>query len=148
MKLFLLVFLFFSFSFTISAKEKNFFEEAKKLFDEEKFEESKFLFQRNIVYNPKDSKSYLYLAKIFKKEEDKSEEEKNIKSSLLLDPKNEEAMYLLIDMEIERSNFSKAKELKKNFEIICSDMCEKITSIESRLKAFEKEYASLNHSYY
>tara|TARA_Y100000590_G_scaffold73315_1_gene80731 strand:- start:4568 stop:4996 length:429 start_codon:yes stop_codon:yes gene_type:complete len=142
MKLFLLVFLFFSFSFTISAKEKNFFEEAKKLFDEEKFEESKFLFQRNIVYNPKDSKSYLYLAKIFKKEEDKSEEEKNIKSSLLLDPKNEEAMYLLIDMELERSNFSKAEELKKNFEIICSDMCEKITSIESRLKAFEKENAS------
>ena len=142
MKLFLLVFLFFSFSFTISAKQKNFFEEAKKLFDEEKFEESKFLFQRNIVYNPKDSKSYLYLAKIFKKEEDKSEEEKNIKSSLLLDPKNEEAMYLLIDMELERSNFSKAEELKKNFEIICSDMCEKITSIESRLKAFEKENAS------
>ena len=142
MKLFLLVFLFFSFSFTISAKEKNFFEEAKKLFDEEKFEESKFLFQRNIVYNPKDSKSYLYLAKIFKKEEDKSEEEKNIKASLLLDPKNEEAMYLLIDMELERSNFSKAEELKKNFEIICSDMCEKITSIESRLKAFEKENAS------
>ena len=142
MKLFLLVFLFFSFSFTISAKEKNFFEEAKKLFDEEKFEESKFLFQRNIVYNPKDSKSYLYLAKIFKKEEDKSEEEKNIKSSLLLDPKNEEAMYLLIDMELERSNFSKAEELKKNFEIICSDMCEKITSIESRLTAFEKENAS------
>ena len=142
MKLFLLVFLFFSFSFTISAKEKNFFEEAKKLFDEEKFEESKFLFQRNIVYNPKDSKSYLYLAKIFKKEEDKSEEEKNIKSSLLLDPKNEEAMYLLIDIELERSNFSKAEELKKNFEIICSDMCEKITSIESRLKAFEKENAS------
>ena len=125
-----------------SHSKENFFEEAKKLFDEEKFEESKFLFQRNIVYNPKDSKSYLYLAKIFKKEEDKSEEEKNIKSSLLLDPKNEEAMYLLIDMELERSNFSKAEELKKNFEIICSDMCEKITSIESRLKAFEKENAS------
>ena len=39
------------------------------LFDEEKYEESKFLFQRNIVYNPKDSKSYFYLAKIFKKED-------------------------------------------------------------------------------
>ena len=138
----LLNFLFCLFLINTSYSEENFFEEAKKLFDEEKFEESKFLFQRNIVYNPKDSKSYLYLAKIFKKEEDKSEEEKNIKSSLLLDPKNEEAMYLLIDMELERSNFSKAEELKKNFEIICSDMCEKITSIESRLKAFEKENAS------
>ena len=37
-----------------------------------------FLFQRNIVYNPKHAKSYLYLAKIYKKEEDKSEEEKKI----------------------------------------------------------------------
>ena len=137
-----LTFLLSLFLINTSHSKENFFEEAKKLFDEEKFEESKFLFQRNIVYNPKDSKSYLYLAKIFKKEEDKSEEEKNIKSSLLLDPKNEEAMYLLIDMELERSNFSKAEELKKNFEIICSDMCEKITSIESRLKAFEKENAS------
>ena len=139
MKLFLLVFLFFSFSFTISAKEKNFFEEAKKLFDEEKFEESKFLFQRNIVYNPKDSKSYLYLAKIFKKEEDKSEEEKNIKSSLLLDPKNEEAMYLLIDMELERSNFSRAEELKADFKIICVKMCEKMDSIKERLNAFDNK---------
>ena len=47
------------------AKE-NFFQEAKDLFDKGKIEESKFLFQRNIVFNPKDSKSYLYLAKIFK----------------------------------------------------------------------------------
>ena len=124
--------------FTAKSVEKNFFKEAKKLFDEEKYEDSKFLFQRNIVYNPKDSESYLYLAKIFKVEENKVEEEKNIKTSLLLDPKNEEAMYFLIDLELERSNFSKAKELKEDFVIICSKMCEKLKNIENRLKAFEK----------
>ena len=134
-----LTFLLSLFLINTSHSKENFFEEAKKLFDEEKFEESKFLFQRNIVYNPKDSKSYLYLAKIFKKEEDKSEEEKNIKTSLLLDPKNEEAMYFLIDLELERSNFSKAKELKEDFVIICSKMCEKLKNIENRLKAFEKK---------
>ena len=79
------------------------------------------------------------MAKIFKIEEDKRAEEKNIKTSLLLDPKNEEAMYLLIDMELERSNFSRAKELKKDFEIICSKICEKLETIESRLIAFEKK---------
>ena len=62
---------------------------------------------RNIVYNPRDAKSYLYLAKIYKKEENKMEEEKNINTTLLLEPRNEEAMYLLIDIEISRSNFSK-----------------------------------------
>ena len=93
-------------------------------------------------YNPKDSVSYLYLAKIFKIEDDKRQEEKNIRTTLLLDPKNEEAMYLLIDMELERSNFSKADELSKDFKKICVDMCEKIASIESRLKDFEIKDAS------
>ena len=115
--------------------------EAKDLFDNKKYEGSKFLFHRNIVYNPKDA-IIPYLAKIFKIEEDKRQEEKNIKTTLLLDPKNEEAMYLLIDMELERSNFSKADELSKDFKKICVKMCSKIPSIESRLKDFEKKDAS------
>ena len=142
MKLFLLVFLFFSFSFTISAKEKNFFEEAKKLFDEEKYEQSKFLFQRNIIFNPKNAYSYLYLAKIFKLEENISEEEKNLNTTLLLDPKNEEAVYLLMDIEIERSNFTKVKKLKKDFELICSSLCPKISSINEKLKNFDTKNES------
>jgi len=142
MKLILTIFIFLGINFSSYAKENNFFDEAKKLYEEEKYEESKFLFQRNIVYNPKDAKSYLYLAKIYKKEEDKSEEEKNINSTLLLEPRNEEAMYLLIDIEINRSNFSKAEELKNDFKKICSSLCEKISSIDSRLKEFEKKDAS------
>ena len=142
MKYLILIFTFISLSLFAKANENNFFKEAKDLFDNEKYEDSKFLFHRNIVYNPKDSASYLYLAKIFKIEEDKRQEEKNIKTTLLLDPKNEEAMFLLIDMELERSNFSKADELSKDFRKICVDMCQKITSIESRLKDFERKDAS------
>ena len=139
MKYLILIFTFISFSLFAKANENNFFNEAKDLFDKEKYEDSKFLFHRNIVYNPKDSASYLYLAKIFKIQEDKRQEEKNIKTTLLLDPKNEEAMFLLIDMELERSNFSKADELRKDFKKICVDMCDKIVSIESRLKDFERK---------
>ena len=142
MKYLILIFTFISFSLFAKANENNFFKEAKDLFNKEKYEDSKFLFHRNIVYNPKDSVSYLYLAKIFKIEEDKRQEEKNIKTTLLLDPKNEEAMFLLIDMELERSNFSKVDELSKDFKKICVDMCEKIPSIESRLKDFERKDAS------
>ena len=47
---------------------EDFFKDAKNLFDQGKFEKSKFLFQRNIVFNPKDSNSYLYLAKIYQTE--------------------------------------------------------------------------------
>ena len=37
---------------------ENFFSEAKQEFDEKNYEDSKFLFQRNIVFNPKDAESY------------------------------------------------------------------------------------------
>ena len=134
--------LFFGFSFFAQANENNFFNEGKKLFDQEKYEDSKFLFERSIVYNPKHSNSYLYLGKIFKIEKNKKEEEKNINTALLLDPKNEEAMYILIDLELERSNFSKVKELKKDFKKICTSLCEKISSIDIRLKDFENKDAS------
>ena len=142
MKLILTIIILLNFCINSYANESNFFLEAKKLFNEEKFEDSKFLFQRSIVQNPKHSNSYLYLAKIFRIQDEKKKEEKNINTSLLLDPKNEEAMYILIDMELERSNFSKVDELKKNFKLICSNLCTKLTSIEDRLKEFEKKDAS------
>ena len=137
MKKFFTFIIFFGLCSSTFAQKNNFFDEAKMLFDEEKYEESKFLFQRNIVYNPKNAESYLYLAKIFNFEENKVEQEKYINSTLLLEPKNEEAMYLLIDIELKRSNFSKVEELNKNFEKICSNMCEKLALIKSRLKELE-----------
>ena len=137
MKKFFTFIIFFGLCSSVFAQKNNFFDEAKMLFDEEKYEESKFLFQRNIVYNPKNAESYLYLAKIFDLEENKTEQEKYINSTLLLEPKNEEAMYLLIDIELKRSNFSKVEELKKNFKKICLSMCEKLASINTRLKELE-----------
>ena len=137
MKIIITIIVFFNLCFASLAEKNNFLEEAKLLFEEEKYEESKFLFQRNIVYNPKNAESYLYLAKIFDFEENKIEQEKYINNTLLLEPKNEEAMYLLIDIELKRSNFSRVEELKKNFKKICLKMCEKLTSIDSRLKELE-----------
>lgn len=141
-KLILLLIVTINLNYIANAEQKDFFNDAKELYEKESYDDSKFLFQRNIVYNPKDSKSYLYLAKIFKKEENKRELEKNINTVLLLEPKNEEAMYLLIDIELERSNFSKAEQLREDFKKICSNLCDKIASINKRLKEFEKQDAS------
>ena len=112
---------------------ENFFDEAKNLFDKGKYEESKFLLQRNIVFNPKDAKSYLYLAKIYETEENETEKEKNINTTLLLEPDNEDAMYMLIDLKLKKSDYTKVKELSEKFEIICSSLCDKIESIKERL---------------
>jgi tetratricopeptide (TPR) repeat protein len=120
-----------------SLSKENFFDEAKMLYEEGKLGESKFLFQRNIVFNPKDSNSYLYLAKIYEAEENDKEEEKNINATLLLDSSNENAMYMLIDMKLKKSDYKKVKELTEKFQVICSLLCNKIDSIKERLTNIE-----------
>ena len=128
---YIVIFLVFG---SVSNTNENFFSEAKILYNKKDFKESKFLFQRNIVFNPKDAKSYFYLAKIFQVEENEQEKIRNLNTSLLLDPNNEEAVYMKIDIELERSNFSEVKKLSKKFEVICTNLCEKINLIEKRLK--------------
>ena len=125
-----------------SFAENNFFEEGKNKYDEQKYEESKFLFQRSIIFNPMDKDSYLYLAKIYNFEENKREEQKNIDTVLLLDPKNEEANYMLMEIELKRSNYSKVKELTDNFLKICNKLCDKKNSILESLKNLEPKNES------
>ena len=122
--------------------ENIFFEEGKTKYEEKKYKKSKFLFQRSIVFNPKDQDSYLYLAKIYKFEENKREEEKNINTVLLLDPKNEEANYLLMEIELKRSNYSKVKELAENFTKICNKLCDKKILILESLENLEPKNES------
>ena len=140
-KIILSVFLLLNF-FNIAVANENFFEKAKKKFDQNKLEDSKFLFQRNIVFNPKHAKSYLYLAKIYNSEENQKEEEKNLNTTLLLEPDNEEAMYMLINIELKKSNYSKVKELTKSFLIICKKLCEKTKTIDETLKNIEPKNES------
>ena len=136
-KLFVSILLLCIFISTEVYAKENFFDEAKNKYDEKELEDSKFLFQRNIVFNPKDAKSYLYLAKIYNSEENERKEIKYLKTTLLLEPNNEEAMYMLIDIELKKSNFSEVKKLTKNFTIICSTFCDKTKSINERLKNIE-----------
>ena len=140
-KLILIIFLFINF-FSLLSAEENFFDEAKNKFNEKKLEDSKFLFQRNIVFNPKDAESYLYLAKIYNFEENNEEEEKNLNTTLLLESNNEEAMYMLINIHLKKSNYSKIKELTDDFAIICSNLCDKIKIINEALKNIEPKNES------
>ena len=135
-RLLLIVFLLLNLANVLSA-ENSFFKEGEKRYIEKKYSEAKFLFQRNIVFNPKNAKSYLYLAKIFNIEENEKEEEKNINTTLLLEPKNEEANYMLMEIELKKSNYSKVKELTEKFSKICKNMCDKKKLILDSLKNLE-----------
>ena len=117
--------------------ENTFLEDGIKKQNQKKYEDSKFLFQRSIVFNPKDYNSYLYLAKIYKFEDNKKEEQKNINTVILLDPKNEEANYLLMEIELKKSNYSKVRELVDNFKKFCIKLCDKEDLILESLKDLE-----------
>ena len=137
-KITLTIFLSLFYSTTAFAAE-SFFDEAKKKFEKKDYDKSKFLFQRNIVFNPTNAESYLYLAKIFNNEENQEEEEKNLDTTLLLEPDNEEAIYMLINIQLKRSNFEKANTLMNKFSSVCKNMCNKKTEIDKSLQDFEAD---------
>ena len=139
----LIILISLNYFITVSAAD-NLFEDAKKKFEKKDYEKSKFLFQRNIVFNPKNAESYLYLAKIFKTEENQEEEEKNLDTALLLEPNNEEAIYMLINIQLDRSNFDKANSLVERFTSICKKMCNKKTEISKSLQDLEANNAKTN----
>ena len=120
-------------SHSVASTKNSYFNDGKKLFDNKKYNESKFFFEKDIVFNPKSENSYLYLAKIFKEKENDSLEENNLNTVLLLNPKNEEAIYLLTLLNIKISNFSKAKELIVSFNSVCKKMCSSKLELQSRL---------------
>ena len=133
-KLFPLIFLLSLFLFNSSfASNNSFYKDAINEFEKKNFEKSKFLFQRYLVINPKDYSSYLYLAKIFEEEENQIEVEKNLNTTLLLNPKNEEALYMLIELQLSLSNFSKVKNLNEKFALICSKLCNKKVFIAEKM---------------
>ena len=126
--------IFFYLFFLSANSENKYLNDGIELFDKKNYEESKIKFEKDIVFNPKSETSYLYLAKIFKEKKEKSLQENNLNTVLLLNPKNEEAVYLLALLNIEKSNFSKSKELIKNLNLLCNNFCNKIKELENKLE--------------
>ena len=125
----------------VFAKESNYFIEGVKHFNKNEFDKSKIFFERDLVFNPKSEKSYLYLAKIFKKEENTEEEEINLKNVLLLNPKNDEAIYMLALIKIEQSDYSEAENLINTFNLVCKSFCSKKKEIKLKFKKLKPENA-------
>ena len=123
--------------FNISISNENFFNKALELYENKKYEDARFMFERSIVFNPKDSKSYLYLAKIYNYEEDQEKEKKNLETTLLIEPNNEEAILMLIKIALEKSNYSKVKDLSNTFIKVCKNLCDENKSILETLENIE-----------
>tara|TARA_Y100001936_G_C15534126_1_gene389118 strand:+ start:104 stop:532 length:429 start_codon:yes stop_codon:yes gene_type:complete len=136
-KIFLIVFFIFSFLHPNTFAKNSYFLEAETLFKEKKFSESKYKFEKDIVFNPKNEKSYLYLAKIFNLQKDDFMEEQNLNTVILLNPKNEEAIYMLALLNIKKSDYEKSEKLIQDLKKVCNNFCQKEIELKLKLKNLE-----------
>ena len=133
---------FIVFSVSIASSKENFFDEALKMYQDKEYDDARFLLERNIVFNPKDAKSYLYLAKIYNHEENQRKEEYNLDTALLIEPNNEEVILMLMKIALKKSNYSKVKDLSQTFVKICKKLCDENDEIQESLKNLEPKNES------
>jgi len=138
-----IIYLFFT-SSGLTA-QTNYFDEGIKLYQMKKFDKSKILFERDIVFNPKNEKSYLYLAKIFNESNNDEEQEINLNNVLLINPLNDEALYMLTLLKIKQSDYNEAKKLIDQFILVCNSFCLKKDEIQKKLKKLTPENAKDNN---
>jgi len=135
LKLSLIFFLLMNF---LHAKS-DYFSEGVSLYKKEKFKKAQFKFEQEIVFNPKSELSYLYLSKIFNKLDKKDLEEQNLNTVMLLNPKNEEAIYNLAKLKLASSDYKKSKELNNKLSSICNKFCNKNSELKIEIENLSKK---------
>ena len=116
-----------------------YFEDGLNLFTNKKYEEAKFKFEQDIVFNPKNEMSYLYLSRIFKNLEKKELEEENLKTVILLNPRNEEAIYYLAKLKLESSDYEKSTELNNRLFNLCKKLCNESKKLKTEIENLSKK---------
>ena len=130
--------IFFLLNNLLHAKS-DYFNEGINLYKKEKFKEAQFKFEQEIVFNPKSELSYLYLSKIFNKLDKKDLEEQNLNTVMLLNPKNEEAIYNLAKLKLASSDYKKSKDLNNKLSSICTKFCKKNNELKIEIENLSKK---------
>ena len=138
MRYLLILTLIFISSISLANKTNKYFLEGEKLFLANNFKEAKILFEKDIVFDTKNVKSYLYLSKIHQNLKNQIEEEKNLKTALLLDPKNEEGLFLLSKMYLREGDFKLADKEFTLLKKVCKNFCNKLENLELQILKSKK----------
>ena len=123
----------------ISLAKTDYFKEGINLYNDKKFEDAKFKFEQDIVFNPKSELSYLYLSKIFNKQDKKNLEEQNLNTVMLLNPKNEEAIYYLAKLKLTLSDYKKSRELNNRLKSVCKNFCSQSDRLKIEIENLSKK---------
>ena len=123
---------------TLTANTK-YFKQGIDLYKSKKFDEAKFKFEQDIVFNPKSEKSYLYLSKIFESLNKKDLQEQNLNTVILLNPKNEEAIYNLAKLKLDASDYKGSKKLNEKLITLCQKLCDKSKKLKTEIENLSKK---------
>ena len=123
----------------ISFAKTEYFQEGLQLYNKNKYKDAKFKFEQDILFNPKNELSYLYLSKIFKKLNNKDLEEQNLNTVILLNPKNEEAIYYLAKLKLDTSDYKQSKNLNERLKIICDIFCNQSNKLKIEIENLSKK---------
>ena len=133
-----LLLVFFILSSSLEAKSQ-FFEEGLNFYNDKKFDKAKFKFEQDLVLNPKSELSYLYLSKIFKNLKKKKLEEQNLNTVILLNPRNEDAIYSLARLKLDSSDYKKSKELNDKLMSLCDKFCDQSQKLKIEIENLSKK---------
>ena len=133
-----LLMVFFFLSSSLEAKTQ-FFREGLNFYKNNKFDEAKFKFEQDLVLNPKNELSYLYLSKIFKNLKKKELEEQNLNTVILLNPRNEDAIYSLARLKLDSSDYKKSKELNDKLMSLCDKFCDQSQKLKIEIENLSKK---------
>ena len=125
----LLVTVIFLFPTIISASN-SFYALALNGFNEENFEKAIKYLEKDIVFNPKWSDSYILLRKSYEGLEDQNNALKYYKIAFTLIPHNLELNYLIGKVSYELGLIEQYAEQISNLEILCETSCEEIVKLK------------------
>ena len=128
----IIIIIFFSSSYLIAST--NYFNEGLILYEKKQLDKAKFKFEQDIVNNPKNERSYLFLSKIFNELEKTKLEEQNLNTVILLNPKNEEATYNLAKLKLKESDFKESKKLIEQLLTFCKLYCQKSNELKQEIE--------------
>ena len=128
MKYFIILTLFLHSSHSWSAS--NFYGNALENFNETKYETAIKYLEKEIVFNPKSSESYVLLGKSYEKIDDLTTANKYYNIAFTLVPHNLELNFLLGKTAYNLGNIEDYAEFISNLEILCDKDCEEIDNLK------------------
>ena len=115
---------------TIIFASNSFYESALNGFNEENFEKTIRYLEKEIVFNPKSSESYVLLGKSYEGLDDQNNALKYYEIAFTLIPHNLELNYLIGKVSYELGLIEQYAEQISNLEILCETSCEEIVKLK------------------